>query len=172
KIRKTLIIATIALLVTGVAGAQEDVENSSEALKIAALEALIAAAKRGVDVTLIVPEQIDSTMARLASRSQYADLLAAGIDVQQFRGGLLHTKTLVADRQYALIGTVNLDMRSLWLNFEITLAVYDRGFAEELRALQERYIEQSVALDQTQWASRPFRTRLIENLVRLLGPLL
>lgn len=136
------------------------------------LEGLITAAKRGVDVTLIVPEQIDSVMARLASRSQYADLLDAGITVMQFSGGLLHTKTLIADERTALIGTVNLDMRSLWLNFEVTLAVFDERFAKELSELQHQYAGQSVALDREQWNQRPFTTRLIENSARLLGPLL
>lgn len=136
------------------------------------LDALIAAANRGVQVTLIVPERIDSLTARLASRSQYMDLLDVGITVMQFKSGLLHTKTLVADEQIALIGTVNLDMRSLWLNFEVTLAVYDGDFAERLGALQRRYAEQSDAIDKAQWASRSFRIRLVENAARLLGPLL
>jgi len=136
------------------------------------LDGLVAAAKRGVDVMVIVPEQIDSLMARLASRSQYADLLDAGVKVKLFTQGLLHTKTLVADEQYALIGTVNLDMRSLWLNFEVTLAVYDPGFSEELGRLQANYVEQSVSLDQETWCNRPFHIRLVENAARLLGPLL
>lgn len=136
------------------------------------LDGLVAAAKRGVDVMVIVPEQIDSLMARLASRSQYADLLDAGVKVKLFTQGLLHTKTLVADEHYALIGTVNLDMRSLWLNFEVTLAVYDAGFSEELGRLQANYVEQSVSLDQQTWCNRPFHIRLVENAARLLGPLL
>lgn len=136
------------------------------------LEALISAAKRGVEVTLIVPEQIDSVMARLASRSQYADLLRAGVRVLLFRQGLLHTKTLVADQRTAMIGTVNLDMRSLWLNFEVTLAVYDSGFANRLRGLQDAYAAESIELDEIEWLARPFHTRLVENIARLLGPLL
>jgi len=136
------------------------------------LEGLVTAAKRGVEVTLIVPQQIDSVIARLASRSQYADLLDAGVNVMQFNDGLLHTKTVVADKQYALIGTVNLDMRSLWLNFEVTLAVYDANFAETLGRLQAKYADHSVALDQNTWCNRPFHIRLVENAARLLGPLL
>ncbi|MFN3166282.1 MAG: cardiolipin synthase [Phycisphaeraceae bacterium] len=136
------------------------------------LEALVSAAKRGVEVTLIVPERIDSVMARLASRSQYADLLDAGVRVLLFQNGLLHTKTLVADRQTALIGTVNLDMRSLWLNFEVTLVVYGDRFASELRALQDAYADRSRAIDAGAWKDRAFHTRLIENVARLLGPLL
>ena len=136
------------------------------------LEALVSAAKRGVSVTLIVPERIDSVMARLASRSQYADLLDAGVRVLLFRGGLLHTKTLVADGRTVLFGTVNLDMRSLWLNFEVTLVVYDPGFADQIRALQDAYAEQSSAIDPRSWKRRAFYTRFVENVARLLGPLL
>ncbi len=161
-------------LLTAIFGAQEELVLTTpyfvpdEPL----LEALISAAKRGVEVTLIVPEQIDSVLARLASRSQYADLLNAGIRVMLFRGGLLHTKTLVADRMTTLIGTVNLDMRSLWLNFEITLAVFDRDFSQEVRALQDAYATESVMLVKSVWETRPFHTRLVENMARLLGPLL
>ncbi|MEM9345318.1 MAG: cardiolipin synthase [Planctomycetota bacterium] len=136
------------------------------------LEGLVTAAKRGVEVTLIVPERIDSIMARLASRSQYSDLLDAGIRVMLFTGGLLHTKTLVADQSTALIGTVNLDMRSLWLNFEVTLALFDAGFARELGDLQTQYAGQSIEIDASQWRQRRYTTRLIENIARLLGPLL
>jgi cardiolipin synthase len=136
------------------------------------LEALVSAAKRGVDVTLIVPERIDSVMARLASRSQYADLLDAGVRVLLFKDGLLHTKTLIVDGQTALIGTVNLDMRSMWLNFEVTLAVYGEHFAGELRVLQDMYAKQSIELDAEQWKGRAFHIRLVENVARLLGPLL
>lgn len=136
------------------------------------LEALVSAAKRGVAVTLIVPERSDSLMAKLASQSQYVDLLDAGVRVMMFRDGLIHTKALVADGHTSLIGTVNLDMRSLWLNFEVTLVVYDTGFARELAALQEGYADQSRAIDAAAWRARPFHNRLIENIVRLLGPLL
>ncbi|MEM9415995.1 MAG: cardiolipin synthase [Planctomycetota bacterium] len=138
----------------------------------ALLAALTSAARRGVVVTLIVPEQVDSLMVRLASRSQYVDLLAAGVIVAQFQGGLLHTKSVTIDGEFALIGTVNLDMRSMWLNFEITAVVYDDALTRSLVALQRRYLASSQALDAEAWARRPFHWRVIENLVRLLGPLL
>jgi cardiolipin synthase len=135
-------------------------------------EGLVTAAKRGVDVTLIVPEQIDSVMARLASRSQYADLLEAGVKVMLFTDGLLHTKTLVADEAFALIGTVNLDMRSLWLNFEISLAVNDPDTAQQIRRLQSGYLAESVQLHPEAWGRRPRTERMAEGVLRLLGPLL
>jgi len=136
------------------------------------LTALCSAAHRGVAVTLIVPKHVDSLMVRLASQSQYIDLLEAGVVVQQFAGGLLHTKSLTVDRQTALLGTVNLDMRSMWLNFEITLALFDPGFAQQVAQLQQQYMDASQPITYEAWSARPFHQRMIENIFRLLGPLL
>lgn len=138
----------------------------------ALLSSLTSAARRGVSVTLVVPEFVDSVLVRLASRSQYIDLLEAGVRVVQYRAGMLHTKSMTIDGEFSLIGTVNLDMRSLWLNFEITAVLYDTVFTEQLRRLQAYYIEQGTELDEAGWKARPYRWRIIENIVRLLGPLL
>jgi cardiolipin synthase len=134
--------------------------------------ALRAAAGRGVRVTLIVPEKIDSFLARYASRSYYEELLGAGVVVQLYRGGLLHTKSISVDGTMSMFGTVNLDMRSLWLNYEVALFIYHRGFATALHVLQKSYIAQSVRLDPADWATRPVRRRFFENAVRLFSPLL
>lgn len=134
--------------------------------------ALRGAAGRGVKVTLIVPEKVDSFLTRYASRSYYDDLLDAGVAIQLYCGGLLHTKSISVDGSMSMFGTVNLDMRSLWLNYEVALFIYHRGFAASLRALQESYVNQSRRLDGSVWATRPFRQRLIENTLRLFSPLL
>lgn len=134
--------------------------------------ALRGAAGRGVEVTLIVPEKVDSFLTRYASRSYYDDLLDAGVVVQLYRGGLLHTKSITVDETMSMFGTVNFDMRSLWLNYEVALFVYQREFAGALRGLQRSYVGQSRQLDPSVWATRPFRERLIENTLRLFSPLL
>ena len=72
----------------------------------------------------------------------------------------------------SMFGTVNLDMRSLWLNYEVALFIYQREFAEALRSLQRSYVGQSRQLDPSVWAARPLRERLIENTLRLFSPLL
>ena len=138
----------------------------------AMIVALRGAAGRGVEVTLIVPEKVDSFLTRYASRSYYDDLLEAGVAIQLYRGGLLHTKSISVDRTMSMFGTVNLDMRSLWLNYEVALFVYQPEFTEALRALQQTYVEQSARLDPGNWALRPFRERLLENTLRLFSPLL
>ncbi len=84
----------------------------------------------------------------------------------------MHTKSVVVDRQVALFGSVNLDVRSFWLDFEVTLGVYDPDFAEQLLALQDKYIQDSTPVDWQTWQQRPGRERFIENLARLASPLL
>ncbi|MHC4134838.1 MAG: cardiolipin synthase, partial [Planctomycetota bacterium] len=81
-------------------------------------------------------------------------------------------KTITVDRSFGLVGTVNLDMRSLWLNFEISLLVYDRGFTTELRDVQLGYVEESDPVDLETWRRRPAARRLLENAAGLLSPLL
>jgi len=134
--------------------------------------ALLSAVQRGVAVTIIVPALVDSMLVRHASRAVFDELLAAGVTIAQFHGGLLHTKSIVVDREFCSVGSVNLDMRSFWLNFEISLFVYGSGFTAQFRSLNAGYLEQSELLDLDAWQSYPKRRRFLENVTRLLGPLL
>ena len=74
-------------------------------------------------------------------------LLGLGVEIYLYRKGLLHTKSIMVDGAMSMFGTVNLDMRSLWLNYEVALFVYEPEFAQELRALQQTYLEDSDRLD-------------------------
>jgi cardiolipin synthase len=134
--------------------------------------ALLTAAERGVKVTLIMPERNDSRLVHYTCRSYFDDMLAAGIRIFEFKGGLLHTKSVVVDREVALFGSVNLDVRSFWLDFEVTLGVYDPGFSELLLGLQDTYINDSASVDPQAWQQRPGKERFVENLARLASPLL
>ncbi|WP_373741111.1 cardiolipin synthase [Neisseria sp.] len=136
------------------------------------LTALTTAAKRGVEVILILPEKVDSLMVRYASRAYYPMLLDAGVKIALFKGGLLHAKTMTVDDGYTLFGTVNMDMRSFFLNLEISLAVYDRTVTAEVRALQENYLADSSYITVKAWQQRAKWWGLVENTVRLMGPLL
>lgn len=136
------------------------------------LRALRGAAGRGVAVRLIVPEKIDSVITRYASRSYYDDLLQLGVEIHLYRGGLLHTKSITVDGVMSMFGTVNLDMRSFWLNYEVSMCVYQREFSAELRVLQQTYIDDSDRIDPDAWACRPFGNRFLENSLRLAAPLL
>jgi cardiolipin synthase len=136
------------------------------------IRAIRGAAGRGVRVCLIVPEKVDSFLTRYASRSYFDDLLDIGVEIYLFRGGLLHTKSITVDGRMSKFGTANLDMRSLWINYEVSCFVFDGDFAKQLRALQQSYMDDSDRLNPANWASRNFHERLIENTMRLMSPLL
>lgn len=136
------------------------------------IQALIAAARRGVTVTLIVPKQNDSTLVALSSRSFYGDLMDGGVNIAEFHGGLLHTKSMLVDRRIAVFGSVNLDQRSLRLNFEISLIVYNETFCANLQKLIESYLQQSNLVNPVSWAKRSRWHLILENVVQLMSPLL
>lgn len=135
-------------------------------------EALRTAAARGVKVTLIIPMRNDSLLVRYASRSYYDSLLDAGVRIMRFTGGLLHAKTISVDQEFCLVGSVNFDMRSVWLNHEVTLFVYNREFTDQLRYIQRDYLNRSEELLPEDWAKRPAKERIVENIIRLTSPLL
>lgn len=134
--------------------------------------ALRGAAARGVRVVVVLPRRIDSLMVRHACRSFFDEVISAGGEIFEFDGGLLHTKSISVDGAQAMFGTANFDMRSLWLNYEVSLVVYDEAFVADLRALQEAYIKASRAVMLVPWEERPVGARLIESTMRLLTPLL
>ena len=136
------------------------------------LRALMSAAHRGVAVTLIVPAKNDSQLVDYASSAVFDDLLAAGVCIAAFEGGLLHTKSITVDGELCLFGSVNMDIRSLWLNFEVSLIVYNRDLSARIRALQMDYLDRSSVLDLRQWRQRSLPRRFAENAVHLLAPLL
>jgi cardiolipin synthase len=136
------------------------------------LTALLSAAARGVQVTLVVPAKVDSRLVHYASRAHQTSLLKAGARIALYRGGLLHTKSITVDGCFSLFGSLNLDPRSFRLDFELSLAIYDADFTRALRALQQRYVEDSDMLDQRTCLARSRTERLVEDAARLLSPLL
>src|SRR5690606_25349912 len=103
----------------------------------AALMALTSAALAGLDVRVLVPRCSDSLVVTLAARSYFGDLLAAGVKVYEYGPRLLHTKALLVDDAFALIGSANFDNRSFRLNFELSVLFHDTAIAAQLAALFE-----------------------------------
>ena len=139
-----------------------------EALELA----LSIAARRGVKVNLILPKRVDSFLVRHASRSYFSGLMEAGVNILQFEQGLLHTKCIVIDDQLAFFGTVNMDQRSLWLNFEMTLIVYDRPTVAQLAEIMAGYRRLTKPLDPLAWQQRSRISHLFENIMHLMSPLI
>ncbi|WP_241127045.1 cardiolipin synthase [Novosphingobium terrae] len=138
----------------------------------AVLLALTSAAKRGVKVQIIVPQKGDSRMAQFASQSCFDELLGAGVEIQCFSGGLLHAKAMLIDENVTLFGTVNMDMRSFYLNLEMSLILYEAQVSAQLDSILEGYLRHATPLSKESWAQRPGHRRFLENLFRLAGPLL
>ena len=133
---------------------------------------LCASARRGVDTTIIFPARNDSWIVGAASRSYYGDLLAAGVRIFEYEGGLLHTKSLTLDGEVTLIGSANMDRRSFELNYENNILFYDRSLTADMRQRQKSYIAKSKPVTSETVARWTWRRRLWNNAIAMLGPVL
>ena len=136
------------------------------------LKALRAAALRGVDVQLVVPARNNHWFAGMASHAYYQELLEAGVRIFRRSPPFMHAKAIILDGRFTLFGTGNLDVRSLVLNYETNLAVYDEAFADRMKAVVLDEIAHSEELLLQSWSARPHYRRLAENLLSLLTPIL
>ncbi|GGD91006.1 cardiolipin synthase A [Aureimonas endophytica] len=134
--------------------------------------ALRTAVEKGVKVTLFMTATTNSLFIDQAQRSYYDELLHAGVEVMLYRERFLHAKHLSIDDEIALIGSANIDRRSFELNSEVTLVVYDAGVVDQLRRIENDYRAKSRRLTIEEWDKRGFFTRLAENAMRLVSPLL
>ena len=134
--------------------------------------ALCTTAYRGVDTTIVFPARNDSWIVGAASRSYYADLLAAGVRIYEYAGGLLHTKSLTLDGEVTLIGSANMDRRSFDLNYENNILFHDPALTGAVRARQQDYIARSNPVTSEAVAAWPMSRRLWNNLIATLGPVL
>ena len=136
------------------------------------LQALCAAAWRGVDVRLILPARNDSWVVAAASRSHYASLLAAGVQIFEYTEGLLHAKTLTLDGQLSLIGSTNIDMRSFGLNYENNVLLQGRQLAAAIMQRQREYCALAQVVQASQVQSWGRLQRIWNNAWAALSPLL
>ena len=119
------------------------------------VEALQAAAERGVRVRVLVPgHNIDKPPVWIAGRASYDDLLAAGVEIFEYQPTMLHAKTMTVDGVWSAVGSANFDNRSFQLNDEATLCVTSRSFAGELIAQFERDLEASDRIEPERWLRR------------------
>jgi cardiolipin synthase len=124
-----------------------------------------------VDTTLILPARNDSWEVAAISKAHYAQLVGAGVKVFEFCGGLLHAKTLIADGAIVLIGSANMDRRSLELNFENNILAHSPALAEAIGKRQDAWLANARQVDASAIAHRPLRRRIGENIVAMFGPL-
>jgi cardiolipin synthase len=131
------------------------------------MQALIDAAKRGVDVRLILPSYSDSSLVFHAGRAQYARLLASGVHIFERQGALLHAKTGMVDGVWSTVGSSNLDWRSFMDNDEVNAVILGRDFAQQMAAMFALDQAASLPIDPETWADRPVQFKLKEWLARV-----
>ena len=136
------------------------------------VRALQAAAARGVDVRVLLPDVADNPFVELASFTYYTEMLDAGVRLQRFRDRFLHQKVVLVDDDVAAVGTVNLDNRSLYLNFEATAVVVDREFAGQVETMLSEDLANADPVGREQYCDRPLPFRLAARVARLFSPLL
>jgi cardiolipin synthase len=133
------------------------------------IEALAAAARRGVDVRLILPGITDHGVVRQAGRWLYGRLLASGVRLYERSGMILHAKTAVVDGVWSTVGTTNLELWSLARNEEVNAVVLGRPFADEMEAAFEKDLAQSTEILPENWRQRPLFERAKEFFSNLVG---
>ncbi len=136
------------------------------------LLALRLAALRGVRVEVVVPRKSDQWFVGLAAESFFSGLIEDGVRLFRFEGGLLHAKTLSVDDSFALVGSGNLDSRSFFLNFELSVILYGSEVTGRLRVEQETYIGESSLLTAEEWRRQPGWMHTVRSTAALAGPLL
>lgn len=136
------------------------------------LDAICAAAIRGVDVTMIFPKRNDSWIVAAASHSYYRQLLEHGVKIFEFRDGLLHSKTFTIDRALSLIGTTNLDLRSFDLNYENDILLRDDEMTQLIYDRQQEYVAQSDSVTMDDVHAWSYPRRIWNNVIATIGPIL
>jgi cardiolipin synthase len=134
--------------------------------------ALRAAANRGVDTTIIFPARNDDFAVKAASQSYYEDLLRAGVKIFEYHPGLLHAKTVTVDGEITLIGSANMDRRSFDLNYENNILLCDAAMTAAVRDRQMSYLADSRPVMQETVLNWSWRTRLWNNALAVVGPVL
>jgi len=138
----------------------------------ATLSALRIAAVSGVDVQLILSLSNNQRLTAWAQEAYYDELLRCGVKIALYRPNFLHAKHLSVDEDIAVIGSINLDIRSFALNAEIGLLCYDRGVVAQLRRIEDEYLADAQMLALADWRGRPTWRRSREGIARLADALM
>ncbi|MDO9541924.1 MAG: phospholipase D-like domain-containing protein [Kiritimatiellia bacterium] len=136
------------------------------------LQSFKSAARRGVDVRLLFPKKNNHIYSGLAGKALYEELLAAGVRIFERKPPFMHAKAMIVDGQVALVGSANLDMRSLRLNYESNLLGFDNEFTQRLREIVIDDFAAGSEINPDEWRRRPLRRKMLENIFYLMAPVL
>ena len=131
------------------------------------IEALIAACSRGVRVRILLPgPHMDVLTIKIASKAQWGALLQAGAEIYEYQPTMLHTKLLVIDAEFVSVGSTNFDIRSIRLNDEASLKIYNSDFATQMTAVFEADLLEAKPYSLARWENRPLRQKIAEKILR------
>lgn len=136
-------------------------------------DALQAAALSGIDVrVMLAPRGAEGQLTYRAGRTYAWEMARAGVRIYEYQGAYFHPKTVMVDSSVAVVGSVNLDIRSFSINYESALVIYDESTTRALESTFERDLEHCTAFSADAYAQRPIWTRFGDSLMRLASPLL
>ncbi len=133
---------------------------------------LLAAARRGVKVSVLMPASSNHVVADWLSYGFFTRLLAGGVEIWRYEHAMIHAKTMTVDGRWSTIGTANIDRLSLTGNYEVNVEIFDPALAAHLEAVFATDQTNSTQLSPETWAARPAVARLVERLLAPLAPLL
>ena len=136
------------------------------------LMALKTAALRRIDVRILVPGRPDHKTVFWASKSHFQELLEAGVRIYQYNNGFVHSKLFIVDDDFSSVGTANLDIRSLQLNFEVNAFIYDEEVNQKLKSDFYNDLQNSTEVILEDYINRPISHRFKESVARLFSPIL
>ena len=136
------------------------------------LVSLCNAAKRGVDVRIVTPGIPDKKMVYLLTQSHYEPLLKCGVKIYQYTPGFIHAKSYVSDDEKAVVGSINMDYRSLYLHFECATLFFNNPAVEDVERDFQRTRAQSQRMTVEDYKNLPWYERLTGRVLRLIAPLM
>lgn len=134
--------------------------------------ALISAAKTGVDVRIITPHIPDKKYVHILSRSYYKRLVKSGVKIYEFKNGFIHSKNLVCDDQFSVVGSINLDYRSLYLHFECAVWMYKVPIIKDIKEDFFKTLQNSIEIDKEFIDRENKIVRLFQSILKLFAPLM
>ena len=130
-------------------------------------QALCIAADAGVDVRLLVPAIPDKKYAYMVAETYWGELLRHGVKIYKYSPGFLHAKSVMVDREVALVGSTNMDYRSFQLHYECAVLLYHMSAVEELLEDMDGIMEKSAPYTREEWNKRPWHLKVVSSILRL-----
>lgn len=136
------------------------------------LTALSFAAKRGVDAVIVMPHIPDKKYAFMLAHSYYPELIEAGVKIYEYLPGFVHSKTFVSDDEKAVVGSINMDFRSQYLNFECAVYIYENPVVGDIKADFDQTLRDCVRMTLDSYEALPVLHRFCGRALRLIAPLM